>query len=124
MKKIVKIVLITVLLALPALGTYVKTTLPNVGSVTDMTIERTAGSMNTGYCQVCRIAGPVNCNNSGNWSELADPITGGIPDTEEESGQDFPVNFLFKTIPFQVDLSNQRNEKSKNPRRYRTATLL
>ena len=47
MKKMVKIVLITVLVALPALGTYVKTTLPNVGSAPDQTMKEQQGS-NTG----------------------------------------------------------------------------
>ena len=124
MKKMVKIVLITVLVALPALGTYVKTTLPNLGSAPDLTIKRTAESINPGYCLERRIDVSVNCNNSGNWSEFADPIAGGISDPVIECGQDFPVDFLFKTIPFQQKNTDQSNVAAMKPGKKITAAML
>jgi len=127
MKKNLKIVLITALLALPALGTYVKTALPNVGSATNLTLVRTAARIQTGDCQECNIAASIQCNNSGKRLVFADPIMGGMPAAGEETDQDFPVNFLFKVIPFQELLpvtDEQHNMVIQKPGRYMTAAML
>ena len=105
MKKMIKIVLITVLVALPALGTYVKTTLPNLGSATDPAMDRTAKRIESGKCQDGRIAVSINCNNNSNWSEIADPITEGSSNNNTDSKDDFPVNFLFNAIQLEEERS-------------------
>jgi len=124
MKKNLKIVLITALLALPALGTYVKTALPNVGSATNLTLARTAERKDTGDSQERNIAATIQCNNSGKRLVFADPIMGGVPAAGEETEHDFPVNFLFRVIPFQKGLPAKNNMVIQKPGRYMTAAML
>ena len=125
MKKIVKIVLITVLVALPALGTYVKTTLPNLGSATDPAMDRTAKRIESGKCQDSRIAVSINCNNKCKWSEIADPNTGGLSNLNPENKDDFPVSFLFNAIPLVEEPSARPDIKiEKKNRKYLIAGIL
>jgi len=125
MKKMVKIVLITVLVALPALGTYVKTNLPNLGFATDPTMDRTAKRIESGKCQEGRIAVSINCNNNCNWSEIADPTMGGISNLNPENKDDFPVNFLFNTIPLEEEPPARPDIKiEKKNRKYLIAVIL
>lgn len=125
MKKILKIVLITVLVALPALGTYVKTTLPNLGSAPDLAMDRTAKRIESGKCQEGRIAVSLNCNNNSNWSEIADPNTGGLSNLNPENKDDFPVSFLFNAIPLEDEQSARPEIKiQKKSRKYLIAGIL
>ena len=92
MKKVILYVLLTIVLVVVALISYVKFALPNVGEAEDLKIEYTPERIAHGKYLAHAVAACMDCHSTRDWSKFAGPLAEG---TLGKGGEVFPEEFGF-----------------------------
>lgn len=89
MKKVIKIVLVflsVAILAITGALMYVKLALPNVGAAPEITIEKTEARITRGKYLANSVAVCIDCHSTRDWSKFSGPL---LPGTEGKGGERF-----------------------------------
>ncbi len=92
MKKIILYTLLTIVVLIAGLISYVKFTLPNVGEAEDLKIEATPERVAHGKYLANAVAACMDCHSTRDWSKFAGPLMDG---TLGKGGEVFPEEFGF-----------------------------
>jgi mono/diheme cytochrome c family protein len=92
MKKIIKVILISLAIMMVTILLYVKLALPNVGKIEYLSIKPTASRLERGKYLATHVCVCVDCHSTRNWNEFSGPLIDG---TLGKGGEIFDQRFGF-----------------------------
>jgi hypothetical protein len=122
MKKIFKIVgilLIIIVLAIVAIGSYIKLALPDVGEAPDLKVDQTAERIERGKYLANSVTLCVDCHSTRDWSKFSGPIT---PGTFGKGGERFDHSVGFPGVYYSKNITPAGISRYTDGELYRVIT--